>query len=157
VTALDKFISDFVSQKDEKMAIRFPECPRCRQQIRRCTRYMPIINQVHNLIEQVKKKILGNQSDKQIEERRRQLVNEFERTETRLRQIDLGQVKNFFSKLYDPDNLFSDDILILMNNILLFINEIERLLIEGRKKLPFNTFEDLVSVSISSYHYLFSF
>ncbi|CAF0782423.1 unnamed protein product [Rotaria sp. Silwood1] len=157
VTALDKFVENSFNNPNENVAIRFPECPRCKQNIRRCTRYMPIINQVHNLIAQVKKKILGNQSEKDINERRIRLINDFEQTESNLKEIDLGQKKNFFDKLYDPNNLFTDDILILMNNILLFLKAIDKLLIDARKQLPINIFEDLISLPLNNIvKYLFA-
>ncbi|CAF0779112.1 unnamed protein product [Rotaria sordida] len=149
VTALDKFIENSFNNPHENTAIRFPECPRCKQNIRRCTRYMPIINQVHNLIAQVKKKILGNQSEKDLNERRIRLIKDFEQTEYNLKEINLQQKKNFFDILYDQDNLLSDDILILMKNILVFLNEIDKLFIDGRKKLPINTFESLISLPLN--------
>ena len=39
---------------------------------------MPIINQVNNLIAQVKKKILGNQSKNEINQRQKNLIKEYE-------------------------------------------------------------------------------
>ncbi len=146
VTALDRFVQDSVNNTSEKTAIRFPECPRCKQKIRRCTRYMPIINQVNNLIAQVKKKILGIQSEHDI----KYLTKEFEQIEGNLKEIILnGQMKKFFETLYDPDKIFSNDILILMKNILVFLNEIDKLLIDGKNKLPINIFEDLVSLPLN--------
>jgi hypothetical protein len=139
-------VQESINNPDQNTAIRFPECPRCKQPIRRCTRYMPIINQVHNLIEQVKKKILGNHSDKDMKDRRKTLIKKYEETEFNLKEVDLGQMRTFFALLYETDNIFSNDILILMGNILLFVNEIEKLLIDGRKKLQINIFEDLVSI-----------
>ena len=58
--------------------------------------------------------------------------------EYNIKQIELGQMRNYFATLYDPDNYFTNDVLILMGNILLFINEIDKLLIDGRKKLMIN-------------------
>jgi hypothetical protein len=147
VTALDKFVQDSLNDPNENKAIRFPECPRCKQKIRRCTRYMPIINQLNNLIAQVKRKILGNPSEKDINERRKQLLKEYEQTEINLKEIPVGQLKPYFSVLSDPENFFSNDSLILMKNVLLFLNEIDKLLIDGQKKLAvnINVFEDLVS------------
>ncbi|CAF2465989.1 unnamed protein product [Rotaria sp. Silwood2] len=157
VTALDKFVENSFNNPNENVAIRFPECPRCKQNIRCCTRYTPITNQVHNLIAQVKKKILGNQSEKDIEERRKRLIKDFEETENSLKEIELGHKKNFFDKLYDPDNLFTDDILILIKNILTFLNEIDKLLIGGRKNLPINIFENLISLPLNNIiKYLFT-
>jgi len=150
VIALDRFVQDSVNNTSEKTAIRFPECPRCKQKIRRCTRYMPIINQVNNLIAQVKKKILGDQSEHDLNERRKQLTKEFEQIEGNLKEIILnGQMKKFFETLYDSDKIFSNDILILMKNILVFLNEIDKLLIDGKIKLPINIFEDLVSLPLN--------
>ncbi|CAF5096519.1 unnamed protein product, partial [Rotaria sp. Silwood1] len=54
VTKLDQWIKNFENDPDNKTAIRFPECPRCRQKIYRCVRYMPILNQAHEAISQVK-------------------------------------------------------------------------------------------------------
>jgi hypothetical protein len=107
---------------------------------------MPIINQVQNLIEQVKKKILGNQSDKDMRERRKCLIKKYRETKNNLKVINFGQMGNFFALLYETDNIFSNDILILMGNILLFVNEIEKLFIDGRKRLHIHIFEDLVSI-----------
>jgi hypothetical protein len=41
--------------------------------------------------------------------------------------------------------------LTLMENILLFLHEIDKLLIDGRKRLPINIFEDLVSIALFYY------
>jgi hypothetical protein len=106
---------------------------------------MPIINRLNNLIIQVKQKILGNQSQKDINERRKTLLNEYERTEKNLKEIHLPQLNVYFTVLYDPDSFFSDDSLNRMTNVLLFLNEIDKLLIDGRKKLTVNIFEDSVS------------
>jgi sugar-specific transcriptional regulator TrmB len=146
-------VQDSVNNPNENTAIRFPECPRCKQKIRRCTRYTRIINQVNKLIDQVKKKILGNHSEQDINERRKLLIKEFEQTETKLKEINLGQLKDFFARLYNPDNLFTDDILNLMKNILLFLNEIDKFLIDGRNKLPLHIFEDLVNLKL--HHFFF--
>jgi hypothetical protein len=119
---------------------------------------MPIINQVNNLIAQVKKKILGSQSEHDINERRKLLEKEFERTERNLKQIEInGQMREFFTTLEDRDKIFSDDILTLMKNILIFLNEIDELLIDGKNKLPTNIFEDLISLPLLHIvKYLFS-
>ncbi|CAF4369011.1 unnamed protein product [Rotaria sp. Silwood2] len=146
VTALDKFVKDFVNDSNNKTAIRFPECPRCREKIHRCTRYMPIINQVHNLISQVKKKILGNKSQEEINHRRKQLIIEYEKMKTNLKEIILNESnKNFFYVLYKENDFFSDDMLNLMVNIIIFLNEIDTILIDGRKRLQGHIFEDLVN------------
>jgi hypothetical protein len=156
-TALDKFVENSINNSNENTAIRFPECPRCKQKIRRCTRYMPIINQVNKLIAQVKQKILGNHSQQDMNQRRNHLIKEFEQTEINLKEINLGRMKEFFATLYEPDKLFSDDMLTLMINILLFLNEIDKLLIDGRKKLPGNIFEDYVSLTLNHIvQYLFT-
>lgn len=144
VTALDRFVQDFVNDRTENKAIRFPECPRCRQKIRRCVRYMPIINEVNKLIAEVKKKILGNQSENEIAQRRQDLIKEYERTLSHLKEVPLGRLAESFTALSNRENFVSNDMLILMTNILLFINEIDKLLIDGRKKLSANKFDDLV-------------
>lgn len=144
VTALDRFVNDFVNDRSENKAIRFPECPKCRQKIRRCTRYMPIINRINNLIAEVKKKILGNQSEKDIAKRRIDLTTEYERTQSNLEEVSLKRFEEFFQGLYDPEHFVSFDVLILMTNILLFLNEIDKLIVDGRKKLSGNKFENLV-------------
>ena len=144
VTALDRFVDDFVNDRSENKAIRFPECPKCRQKIRRCTRYMPIINKINKLIAEVKKKILGNQSEKDIVKRRKDLIGEYERTNSNLQEVSLKRFEESFLGLYDPEHSVSFDVLILMTNILLFINEIDKLIVDGRKKLLRNIFEDLV-------------
>jgi uncharacterized C2H2 Zn-finger protein len=147
VAALDKFVDELSNTTGDKVAIRFPECPRCKQQIRRCTRYTPIVNRVHNLIAQVKRKILGNQSEQEMNERRQRLINDYERTQLKLSEINLDQMTMFFETLRDPDGLFSNDLLTLMENILLFLKEADKLMTDGRTKLPISTFEDLVSTS----------
>lgn len=150
VTALDRFVQDSVNNNPaENTAIRFPECPRCKQKIRRCTRYMPIINHVHNLITKVKAKILGNHSAQDLNDRRKLLLQEYERMQTNIQEIFLNhKMKTFFMALYDSEKLFSNDMLILMKNILLFLNEIDKLLVDGKKKLSGNIFEDFVSIPL---------
>ncbi|CAM4799643.1 unnamed protein product [Rotaria magnacalcarata] len=149
VTSLDKFIETAFNNQNEDTALRFPECPRCKHNIRRCIRYMRISNRVHNLIAQVKTKILGSRSDKDLNNKRQLLIKEFERTDSNLKEISLGNKKALFNGLYDPDNYFTDDILILMTNTLSFLNEIDKLLIDGRKKLQMNIFDDLVSLPLN--------
>jgi hypothetical protein len=142
VTALDKHVNDFVN---DKTAIRFPDCPRCKQKIYCCTRYMSVINYVHYLISQVKKKILGNKSKQEISSRRTQLIIEYEMIKKNFKEINLDESKkNFFSVLYKENHFFSDDMLNLMTNIILFLNEIDQILIDGRHYLQGNIFEDLV-------------
>ena len=57
-------MKDFIrNDSNTETAIRFPDCPHCGQRIHCCTRYMSIINQVHKLITQVKKKISGDSTE----------------------------------------------------------------------------------------------
>ncbi|CAF0725958.1 unnamed protein product [Adineta steineri] len=149
VSALDTYVGNSINNPSENVAIRFPECPRCKQQIRRCTRYMPIINQVHNLITKVKTKVLGNRTEQEMNDQRIRLVADFEQTKNNLKETNLEQTKAFFATLYNPDGLLSDDILALMKNILLFLKEIDKLLIDGRKRLSDNTFDDLISAPLN--------
>ncbi|UJR33622.1 hypothetical protein I4U23_021057 [Adineta vaga] len=149
VTGLDQFVEQTINNKIKNVAIRFPECPRCKQQIRRCTRYMPIINHVNKLIAQVKKKILGIHSEQELNERRKRIVKDFEQVQNKLNEIDLGQMQMFFETLNDADSLVSDDILSLMQNIILFLQEINTLLSDGRKKLQNDTFEDFVNAPLN--------
>ncbi|CAF0978486.1 unnamed protein product [Adineta steineri] len=149
VSALDTYVGNSINNPSENVAIRFPECPRCKQQIRRCTRYMPIINQVHNLITKVKTKVLGNCTEQEMNDQRIRLMADFEQTKNKLKEINPEQTKVFFATLYDPDGLLSDDILALMKNILLFLKEIDKLLIDGRNRLSDNTFDNLISVPLN--------
>lgn len=136
-----------MNNSNDKTAIRFPECPRCRQKIHRCQRYMPFINQVHILVSKVKKKILGNKSEQEIHNRRKQLIKEYEKIKNNLKEINLDKSMNdFISILYDENYFFSDDKLNLMANIIVFLNEIDKILIDGREKLQGTVlFEDLVN------------
>ncbi|CAF0975352.1 unnamed protein product [Rotaria sordida] len=144
VTALDKYIENFINDSDNKIAIRFPECPRCRQMIHRCTRYTSIINQVYNSISQVKKKILGNNSKQEKNNRREQLIKDYKKMKNNLKEIPLDKsMIDYFGKLYDKNNLFSD-MLNLMENIIGFINEIDQLLVDGCEKLQKTILEDFV-------------
>ncbi|CAF1167216.1 unnamed protein product [Rotaria sordida] len=146
VTSLDQWIKDFENNPNNKTAIRFPECPRCRQRIYQCTRYMSILNRVHESISQVKRKILGNKSQEEMDNRRTQLIAEYEKIKRNLQKINLVQsIKDLFSELYKENRFFSDDMFNLMTNILTFLNEIDAVLIDGRKKLKESMFEDLVN------------
>ncbi|CAF2702168.1 unnamed protein product [Rotaria sp. Silwood2] len=157
VTALDKYVNDSFNNSQNDTAIRFPECPRCKQSIRRCMRYMPILNRVHSLIAQVKKKILGNKTEKELNEQRILLIKDFEKTENNLKEINLRENKNFFNRLYDSNIFLYDEILIRMKNILTFLNEIDKLLIDGRKALPKTVFANLLSLPLHHIiKYLFS-
>ncbi|CAM4958751.1 unnamed protein product [Rotaria socialis] len=157
VTALDKFVNDSYNNSQEDTAIRFPECPRCKQNIRRCMRYMPILNRVHNLIAQVKKKIVGNQTEKEINERRILLIRDFKRTEANWKEISLRENKKNFKRLCDPNYFLNDDILIRMKNILTFLNEIDKLLIDGRKALSTIVFENILRPPLNHIiNYLFA-
>ncbi|CAF2793462.1 unnamed protein product [Rotaria sp. Silwood2] len=149
VTSLDQWIKDFENDPDNKTAIRFPECPRCRQKIYRCVRYMPILNRVHESISQVKRKILGNKSRQEMNYRRTQLIAEYEKIQRNLKEINLVQsITDLFSKLYKDDQFFSDDMFNLMTNLLVFLNEMDAILIKGRKKLQESVFEDLVNAPL---------
>ena len=146
---MDQYINDFVNNSNGKTAIRFLECPRCRQKIYRCTRYTTILNKVHKLITQVKKKILGNKSEKEINDRRKQLIIEYENVKKKFKQINFNQSMNeFFSLLYQENNFITDDMLNLLANILVFLNEIEKILIDGRQKLQRNIFVDQVHLPL---------
>ena len=107
---------------------------------------MPVINQVHNLIEQVKLKILGGQSEKQLKERIARVTNDYEKTEQQLKEVEPGLFKRFFSMLISPNSFLTPDMLISMENTLVFIGDIDYLLVDGRKKLPIRKLDDLVGV-----------
>lgn len=107
---------------------------------------MPMINQVQHLIEQVKAKILGGQSEQQLKEKKTRVIKEYEKTEQQLKEVDPVSFQRFFSSLLSPNIFISPDFLIMMENTLAFIGEIDHLLSDGRKKLPNKKFEDLVSV-----------
>ncbi|CAF1207828.1 unnamed protein product [Adineta steineri] len=158
VTALDKYVNVFVNDSDDKTAIRFPECPRCRRQIHYCTRYMSIINEVHKLITQVKKKILGHSTEEERRNRQKNLINEYEKMKKNLKETHLDtSMKIWFSILNKPMKSFTDDVLNLITNIIEFLNEIDKILMEGRNKLRRNIFEDKVYFPL--YHiikYLFT-
>ncbi|CAF4986027.1 unnamed protein product, partial [Rotaria sp. Silwood1] len=149
VTSLDQWIKDFENDPDNKTAIRFPECPRCRQKIYRCVRYMPILNRVHESISQVKRKILGNKPRQEMAYQRTQLIAEYEKIQRNLKEINLVQsTRDLFSKLYKDNQFFSDDMFNLMTNTLAFLNEMDAILTDGRKKLQESVFEDLVNAPL---------
>jgi len=144
VTALDQYIEGFLKNTPEDTSIRFPECPRCKRQIHRCTRYMPIVNRLNNLIAEVKKKILGNQSIAEGEKQRNDLIPQYEIFQNSIKEIPLVKFQKFFEQLYNGENIFSSDIIILMKNIMMFLSQIDKLLVQGRKRLTANKFDDLV-------------
>ncbi|CAF1076922.1 unnamed protein product [Adineta ricciae] len=145
VTSLDRHINEFVNESNANTAIRFPECPRCRQRIYRCTRYTSVLNRVYNLIAQVKKKILGHTSDEEISEQREQILAEHKIMIINLKEIVLAQTQiDFFSKLYDKKYFFSNDKLNLMANIIRFLNHMDTILIHGRIKLQEDIFKEFV-------------
>lgn len=145
MNGLDKFVEQTFSNPNDSSAIRFPECPRCKQQIRRCTRYMPIINRVNNLIAKVKTRILGNQSEEDIDEKRKHLMRDFEKAQSDLKEVNLIYLKRTLDTLQNRENFLPDDLLRLMQNSLVFLYDIDKILIDGRKQLPVNVFDDLVS------------
>ena len=143
VTGLDKFIFDSIDNPTDSTSIRFPECPKCTRQIRRCMRYMPVINRVHNLIEQIKKKILGNRSEHEIHEQRNRLIREYKTIQANLKQIEHSQIKYFFSIL-SWTTVINHEMLILFENTLIFIKTMDNLLNNGRTRLPIDVFKDQV-------------
>lgn len=146
VTALDKFIEDFLNNSNDKTAIRFPECPRCRQKIYCCTRYMPILNRMNQLISQVKDKILGGHSKQEIDNRRVKLIVDYEKMKRKLTEITVDKsITQLFSVLDEKNDLVYHDMLIFRTNLIVFLHEIDEILIDGRKKLQFNIFEELVN------------
>ena len=107
-----------------------------------------MINQVQNLIEQVKAKILGGQSDEQLKEKKARVIKAYEKTEQQLKEVEPVSFQRFFSSLLSPNIFINPEFLILMENALVFIGEIDHLLTDARKKLPIKKFEDLVSITV---------
>lgn len=107
---------------------------------------MPIINRVHNLIERVKKRILGNQTEKEINERRMHLKSTFEQTKANFKEISLRETNRFFDALYDDGYFLNDGMLVLIENTIQFLVKIDKLLIDGRKQVSPNLFGNLVSI-----------
>ncbi|UJR19289.1 hypothetical protein I4U23_022418 [Adineta vaga] len=146
VTSLDRFMEDFVKKSDGQTAIRFPECPLCRQKVYECKRYTPIINQAYDLIIQVKKKILGNKSKEEINSRRKQLVDKYERIRKNFQEIQFNaSMERFFSILYKDNHCFSDDKLNLITNTMTFLQEIYKIRMDGSEKLQNHLFEEQVN------------
>ncbi len=61
---------------------------------------MTILNQVHYLISQVKKKILGNKSKQEINNRRKQLITEYEKIKKNFKEVSLDESKILFFLYY---------------------------------------------------------
>ncbi|CAF4022002.1 unnamed protein product [Adineta steineri] len=147
VTALDRVVFDSINNSADSTAIRFPVCPLCKTQIRQCMRYMPVINQVQDLIEQVKKKILGSRSEHELKEKRNCIIRKYKDTRANLKQIEYSQITSLFSKLKSGDFL-RHEILILIENILIFIKTIDNLLNKGKKMLTIDVFKDQIHVPL---------
>ncbi|CAF1425706.1 unnamed protein product, partial [Adineta steineri] len=147
VIGLDKWVFDSINNSTDSTKIRFPECPRCKTQIRKCMRYMPVINRLQNLIEQVKKKILRSQSVYEIQEKRNHIIREYKNIRANLKQIEYSQITSLFSILVSG-NFLRHEILILMENTLIFIKTIDDLLNEGKKMLTINVFKDQIHVPL---------
>jgi hypothetical protein len=76
---------------------------------------------------------------------RNQLIKKYEKIKTNLKEITLNvSMKNIFSVLYQEKRCFSVDMLNVRTNILDFLVEIDKLLIDGRQKLWVDIFEDLI-------------
>ena len=143
---MDRWISDFLNNSnDNKTAIRFPECPSCKRKIYRCTRYTTITNQIYKLIAQVKYKISGNQTKQQTNDRQKLSIFEYEILQKDTKQIIIDKsIRDYFSILYDKNYFFTDDVLSLLRNIIEFLYQIDKLLVDGHRKLSQDKFEGLV-------------
>ena len=147
VSGLDRYIDEFRanSTSTDGTAIRFPECPRCKQKIYRCTRYTSILNETYQLISQVKNKILGNLSCTQINEKREQLLSDCTKMKANLKEIHFRSfIEDLFSKLESITHLFYADKFLFFENIMHYFQEIDQILIDGRNKLPKNSFNPLI-------------
>ena len=106
---------------------------------------MPTINKIQNQIERVKQKIVGYQSAEEIKEKRKALQSKYERAIGRLVEVDKYPLERHFSIIYVSDSFVSSESLVLLENILLYVAAIEKILADGRKKLPLSVFEERVS------------
>lgn len=105
---------------------------------------MPIINKVHELISGIKKKILGNLSKKEINIRRENLIQEYDKLPQKLKEIYFDKTMQDFIMFYERIKLITGEMLDLLANIITFLNEIDKILITGRERLQRKIFEDLV-------------
>ena len=97
----------------------------------------------------MKKKILGNKSEEEINNRRKQLQTEYKNMKKDFKEIILDQTKTeFLSALFGERSFASDSTIDLMTNIMVFLNEIDQVLVDGRAKLPRDIFEDHVNFSL---------
>ena len=134
-----------MNNSSDKAAIRFPECPRCRQKIYRCIRYLPILNRVYHFIAQVKRKILGRLSETEINHEQQRLLVDYSNMKNNLQEITLDRsTDELFSGLFDEHNTLTEHVLNTIANLIVFLTEIDQLVFKGRRKLCEKIFQEQV-------------
>ena len=139
-------MNGFLNDTNDKTAIRFPECPRCRQKMYRCVRYTGILKQIYEYISKVKRKILGGKSKSEMDERRMELFKEYSRFTRDVRKVYLiPSIRNCFSQLNDKISFFSEDMFSFMSNSLALLTTIDAVLAKGYEHLSRDQYDDLVN------------
>lgn len=106
---------------------------------------MPIINQINNQIEKVKKKILGYQSKDEIKAKQNALQKKYDETMKKLVEIYQKPLQDRCNSIFEPDAFLSNGSLLLLENIFLFYVAIEKILVDAKKKLALPIFQERVS------------
>lgn len=145
MTALDEWIRRFENDSTCATAIRFPECPRCRQKIYRCERYQSMLNRIYESISQVKHKIMGNQSQENLKNRQKNIIIKYKDIQEKLTEIQWHEYGiASLLKLFEKDTFLYDDKLAFMENLLGFLQKIHTIIADGRQKLQEPIFQALV-------------
>ncbi|CAF0774800.1 unnamed protein product [Didymodactylos carnosus] len=145
VTSLDRYINDFISKQnttdDQGKSIRLPECPKCKKQIRRCTRYNRTVNEIQTWIEKVKiKQQNGNTAD-QIKKRREKLTLSIQDCIKTYSHEYIDSYRNLFKILSPthPHKYLNSEELDYIENTCKFLDEMNRLLDNAKKNLHSTT------------------
>lgn len=106
---------------------------------------MPMINQINNYIETIKKKILGYQSSDEIKAKQKALQRKYDETMNKLVEIYQKPLQNRCSNMFEPGTFLSNGSLVLLENIFLFYIAIEKIMADAKKKLAGLIFNERVS------------
>lgn len=113
---------------------------------------MPIINRIHQTIEKIKSKILGDISKQEISAKKKELENKFNETDVSEMDTNMKQkYTTFFRKLTDVDDslTLTNVQILLMSNILTYVREIMKIQQSATKRIKDkNTTDEMVCIVI---------
>ncbi len=126
VTGLDRYMNEFINkQTDGYQSIRFPECPRCKIRIRRCQRYISIINRIQLWIEQIKIKQQNGLTKSKLIEQRNELSKNIKDSFDRIKLTEQKSLEILIRRFDNKKQSINIDELNYLKNTSEFFKEIK--------------------------------